>query len=257
MNLKLEKPLVFFDLETTGTNPTRDRIVEISLIKVMPDGREEEKSRRINPEMSIPAAATAVHHITDDDVKDCPTFRQIAISLDQWLDGCDIAGYNSNKFDVPLLMEEFKRAGVKFQMEDRRFVDVQNIFYAMEPRTLVAAYRFYCGKELDGAHSAIYDTRATYEVLKSQLDHYPDLPNDVEKLSRIGQKKTMDLAGRISIDDNGEPIFNFGKYKGQKVEYVLRRDQGYYSWMMQGEFAQDTKDVMTRLHYKYVKQRKP
>lgn len=242
---------MFFDLETTGTNPSTDRIVEISLIKVMPDGREMEHSHRINPGIPIPASSTAIHHITDADVANEPKFSDIAAKLNKWLEGCDMAGYNSNKFDVPLLMEEFKRAGIPFDTSGRRFVDVQNIFYAMEPRTLVAAYRFYCGKDLEGAHSATCDTHATYEVLMSQLDRYEDLQNDVEKLSKIGQKRTLDLAGRIAEDENGNPVFNFGKYKGQKVEDVFKRDIGYYSWMMQGEFPQNTKDVITRLRYKF------
>ena len=253
MKLKLERPLVFFDLETTGTNPSTDRIVEISLIKVMPDGREMEHSHRINPGIPIPASSTAIHHITDADVANEPKFSDIAAKLNKWLEGCDMAGYNSNKFDVPLLMEEFKRAGIPFDTSGRRFVDVQNIFYAMEPRTLVAAYRFYCGKDLEGAHSATCDTHATYEVLMSQLDRYEDLQNDVEKLSKIGQKRTLDLAGRIAEDENGNPVSNFGKYKGQKVEDVFKRDIGYYSWMMQGEFPQNTKDVITRLRYKFRK----
>ena len=244
---------MFFDLETTGTNPSTDRIVEISLIKVMPDGREMEHSHRINPGIPIPASSTAIHHITDADVANEPKFNDIAAKLNKWLEGCDMAGYNSNKFDVPLLMEEFKRAGIPFDTSGRRFVDVQNIFYAMEPRTLVAAYRFYCGKDLEGAHSATCDTHATYEVLMSQLDRYEDLQNDVEKLSKIGQKRTLDLAGRIAEDENGNPVFNFGKYKGQKVEDVFKRDIGYYSWMMQGEFPQNTKDVITRLRYKFRK----
>ena len=242
---------MFFDLETTGTNPSTDRIVEISLIKVMPDGREMEHSHRINPGIPIPASSTAIHHITDADVANEPKFSDIAAKLNKWLEGCDMAGYNSNKFDVPLLMEEFKRAGIPFDTSGRRFVDVQNIFYAMEPRTLVAAYR--CGKDLEGAHSATCDTHATYEVLMSQLDRYEDLQNDVEKLSKIGQKRTLDLAGRIAEDENGNPVFNFGKYKGQKVEDVFKRDIGYYSWMMQGEFPQNTKDVITRLRYKFRK----
>lgn len=244
---------MFFDLETTGTNPSTDRIVEISLIKVMPDGREMEHSHRINPGIPIPASSTAIHHITDADVANEPKFSDIAAKLNKWLEGCDMAGYNSNKFDFPLLMEEFKRAGIPFDTSGRRFVDVQNIFYAMEPRTLVAAYRFYCGKDLEGAHSATCDTHATYEVLMSQLDRYEDLQNDVEKLSKIGQKRTLDLAGRIADDENGNPVFNFGKYKGQKVEDVFKRDIGYYSWMMQGEFPQNTKDVITRLRYKFRK----
>lgn len=251
MQLKLERPLVFFDLETTGTNPLQDRIVEISLIKVMPDGTELEKTRRLNPGIPIPEAATAVHHITDEDVANEPTFKQISQSLFELLEGCDIAGYNSNKFDVPLLMEEFSRAGLNFSTQGRRFVDVQNIFYAMEPRTLTGAYRFYCGKELEGAHGATADTRATLEVLKGQLERYPELENDVEKLSQVGQRHTLDLAGRIALDDKGEAVFNFGKYKGRKVDEVFSRDQGYYSWIMSGEFAKDTKDVVTGLFYKF------
>lgn len=253
MDLKLERPLVFFDLETTGTNPLQDRIVEISLIKVMPDGTEIEKSRRINPGIPIPEASTAVHHISDADVANEPRFSQIAQSLNEMLEGCDIAGYNSNKFDVPLLMEEFARAGINFTTQNRRFVDVQNIFYAMEPRTLIGAYRFYCGKELDGAHAASNDTRATLEVLKGQLDRYPELENNVEALSRIGQRRTLDLAGRVALDDKGEPVFNFGKYKGRKVSEVFEKDQSYYCWIMSGEFAKDTKDVIRGLHYKYQK----
>lgn len=256
MKLNLVRPLVFFDLETTGTNPTQDRIVEISLIKIHPDGSETEKTRRLNPGIPIPPQSTAIHHISDADVAGEPCFREVAEALLNWLEGCDMAGYNSNKFDIPLLQEEFKRAGIKFNTEGRRFVDVQNIFYAMEPRTLTAAYRFYCGRELDGAHSATADTRATYEVLKSQLDRYPDLINDIDHLSRIGQKKTLDLAGRIAVDSDGDPVFNFGKYKGKKVTEVLDSDKGYYFWMMQGEFPQNTKDVMTRLHYQHIKHHK-
>lgn len=251
MQLKLDRPLVFFDLETTGTNPLQDRIVEISLIKVMPDGTELEKSRRINPGIPIPESSTAVHHITDEDVANEPTFKQIAQSLFELLEDCDIAGYNSNKFDVPLLMEEFSRVGLNFTTKGRRFVDVQNIFYAMEPRTLTGAYRFYCGKELEGAHGATADTRATLEVLKGQLARYPELENDVEKLSKVGQRQTLDLAGRVALDDKGEPVFNFGKYKGRKVAEVFARDQGYYSWIMSGEFPKDTKDVISGLHYKF------
>ena len=184
---------MFFDLETTGTNPSTDRIVEISLIKVMPDGREMEHSHRINPGIPIPASSTAIHHITDADVANEPKFSDIAAKLNKWLEGCDMAGYNSNKFDVPLLMEEFKRAGIPFDTSGRRFVDVQNIFYAMEPRTLVAAYRFYCGKDLEGAHSATCDTHATYEVLMAQLDRYSDLPNDIDALAEYSsQNRNVD-----------------------------------------------------------------
>lgn len=251
MKLNLSRPIIFFDLETTGVNISRDRIVELSYIKVMPDGTEVERTMRINPEMPIPAQATAVHHISDSDVADKPTFRMVAQDLLREFEGCDIAGFNSNKFDVPLLVEEFGRAGLSFDMAGRRFVDVQNIFHKMEQRTLVAAYRFYCGKELDGAHSALADTRATYEVLKAQLDRYPATPefaNDVEVLANFStQTRNIDLAGRFVKNEKGEAVFNFGKYKGQLVETVLKRDPSYYSWMLQGDFAKDTKDTFTRL----------
>lgn len=249
MKLNLTRPLIFFDLETTGTNITSDRIVEFSYIKIYPDGREETKSRRINPEMPIPAASTAVHHITDEDVAGEPTFRQVSKALYTIFEGCDIAGYNSNKFDVPLLIEEFARAGITFDLAGRHFIDVQNIFHKMEQRTLVAAYKFYCGKELEGAHSAVADTKATYEVLLGQLERYPDLKNDVaalEEFSRAG--RGLDLASRIVLDDNDQPVFNFGKHKGKRVKDVFKREPSFYAWMMQGEFPRNTKDVATRLY---------
>lgn len=249
MKLNLQKPLIFFDLETTGTNITRDRIVELSYIKVFPDGTEETKERRINPEMHIPEESTAIHHITDEDVRECPTFRQIARSLAAIFDGCDIAGFNSNKFDVPLLIEEFNRAGVPFDIEGRRFVDVQNIFHKMEQRTLIAAYKFYCGKNLEDAHSAAADTRATYEVLMSQLDRYENLKNDVQALSDFSTNgKSVDLAARIVLNDCNVPVFNFGKHKGQPVVEVFRREPSFYSWMISGDFPKNTKDVITRLY---------
>ena len=255
MELNLARPLIFFDLETTGTNIIHDRIVELSYIKVFPDGKEEKKSRRINPEIPIPAQATAIHHITDEDVKNEPTFRQIAKSLQQIFEGCDIAGYNSNKFDVPLLMEEFGRCGINFDVAGRHFIDVQNIFHKMEQRTLVAAYRFYCGKELEGAHSALADTEATYEVLKEQLEKYSELENDVEKLAKFSTSgKNLDLAGRIVLDEQDRPVFNFGKHKGKTVKEVLRREPSFFDWMMQGEFPKNTKDVLMNLKAKYSTQ---
>lgn len=248
MELQLKKPIVFFDLETTGVNILRDKIVEISYIKVMPSGEEEENTLRINPGMPIPAEATAVHHITDDDVKDKPRFKDVAKDLARVFAGCDIAGFNSNRFDVPLLMQEFANAGVEIDMARHNFVDVQNIFHKMEQRTLVAAYRFYCGKELDGAHSANADTRATYEVLKAQLDRYPSLKNDIAYLAEFSSmNKNADLMGRIIFNEAGKEVFNFGKYKGQEVEKVFAREPSYYSWMMQGEFAENTKQVITRI----------
>ncbi|MDE6717884.1 MAG: 3'-5' exonuclease, partial [Muribaculaceae bacterium] len=203
-----------------------------------------------------PEAATAVHHITDEDVKDAPTFRQISKALLAIFDGCDIAGYNSNKFDVPLLIEEFARAGLTFDISGRNFVDVQNIFHKMEQRTLVAAYRFYCGKELEGAHSALADTRATYEVLKSQLDRYDTLENDVEKLASFSRAgRGIDLAARFVLDEKDVPIMNFGKHKGKPVKEVFRKEPSFYAWMMQGDFARNTKDVATRF-YNEVRQGK-
>lgn len=248
MNLVLTRPIVFFDLETTGTSIMRDRIVEISIIKVMPDASEVERTIRVNPGMPIPAEATAIHHITDADVADAPTFKMIAPKLMELFGDADIAGFNSNRFDVPLLTEEFLRAGIAFDLSKRRFVDVQTIFHKMEQRTLVAAYKFYCGKDLTEAHSANADTRATYEVLKAQLDRYESLKNDVDYLAEFSvQNKNVDLMGRIIRNDAGKEVFNFGKYKGQLVEEVFRRDIGYYSWMMQGEFPANTKQVITAI----------
>lgn len=255
--LNLERPLIFFDLETTGTNILKDRIIELSYIKLYPDGSEERKCRRINPEMHIPEASTAIHKITDEDVKDAPPFRQLAKSLHMIFEGCDIAGYNSNKFDVPLLMEEFSRCGINFDVAGRHFIDVQNIFHKMEQRTLVAAYRFYCGKELEGAHGAMADTEATYQVLLGQLQKYDSLENDVEKLAKFSTiGKNLDLIGRIILDEKEEPVFNFGKYKGKPVFEVFKKDPSFYFWMMQGEFPKNTKDVLRQLKFKYDQQLK-
>ena len=236
MELALKKPIIFFDLETTGTNILTDRIVEISYIKILPSGAEIERTIRVNPERHIPAEATAIHHITDDDVKNEPTFKQVAQEIANVFTGADIAGFNSNRFDIPVLAEEFIRAGVSIDLARHKFIDVQTIFHKMEQRTLIAAYKFYCGKDLEEAHSANADTRATYEVLKAQLDHYPSLKNDVEFLSEFSsQNKNVDLMGRIIYNADGKEVFNFGKYKGQAVEDVFRRDSGYYAWMRQGE----------------------
>ena len=254
MKLKLTRPLVFFDLETTGTNITHDRIVEISIVKLMPDGTVVERSRRLNPEMPIPAEATAVHHITDDDVAGEPTFRQVAASLSKLLQGCDIAGFNSNRFDIPLLDQEFHRAGVDFDLNGVRFVDVQTIYHKKEPRTLVAAYRYYCGKELEEAHSALADTRATMEVLMAQLDVYDDLPVELDGLSEFANpNRNVDLLGRLIYDDNKREVINFGKYKGRLAEEMLASDPGYYNWIMQGDFAQNTKNAFTRIKMRLKK----
>lgn len=248
MQLNLANPLVFFDLETTGINICKDRIVEISYLKVSPNGKEESKTRRINPEMPIPPEATAIHGITDEDVKDCPTFKEIAKSLASQIEGCDLAGFNSNRFDIPLLAEEFLRVGVDIDLAKRKFIDVQTIFHKMEQRTLQAAYKFYCDKTLDDAHTAEGDTRATYEVLKAQLDRYPDLKNDIKYLSEFSSfTNNVDFAGRMIYNDKGEEMINFGKYKGRLVTEVLRTDPGYYSWMMGGDFSLNTKQKLTEI----------
>lgn len=248
MQLNLKNPIVFFDLETTGVDPSRDRIVEISTVKVFPNGSKEVKTRRLNPEMHIPEEATAVHGITDEDVANEPPFRAIAKSLAAYLEGCDFGGFNSNKFDVPVLIEEFLRAGANVDFKNRKFIDVQNIFHKMEQRTLTAAYKFYCDKELDNAHSAEADTLATYEVLMAQLDRYPDLQNDVAYLADFSARgQSADYAGRILYNEKGEEVFGFGKYKGRSVAEVFRDEPSYYAWMMNGDFPLYTKKVITEI----------
>ena len=227
---------------------SRDRIVEISLVKISPNGDQELKTRRINPEMPIPPEATAIHGITDDDVKDCPRFKEIAKSLAQYIEGCDLGGYNSNKFDIPMLVEEFLRADVDVDLKKRKFIDVQNIFHKMEQRTLIAAYKFYCGKDLENAHSAEADIMATYEVLQAQLDRYPELQNDVDFLAGFSERgKSADYAGRIIYNDKGQEVFAFGKHKGRVVEEVFREEPSYYAWMMNGDFPRYTKKVITEI----------
>lgn len=252
MQLNLKNPLLFFDIESTGLNVATDRIVEICAVKVMPNGDEEVKTRRLNPTIPISPEAQAVHGISNEDVKDCPTFREIAKSLAKWMEGCDFAGYNSIKFDIPLLAEEFLRAGVDFDFRKRNLVDVQNIFHKMEQRTLSAAYKFYCQKDLENAHSAEADTIATYEILKSQLDRYSDkLQNDVKMLAEFSTRtKLVDYAGRIALNDKDVPVFNFGKHKGKPVEEVFRSEPSYYAWMMNGDFTLDTKKIITELKLK-------
>ena len=261
MNLKITKPIAFFDLETTGTNVVTDRIVEICLLKLYPDNTQEIKTLRINPTIPIPAVTTAIHGITDNDVKDCPTFKEVAKSLSQFLQNTDLAGYNSNKFDVPLLVEEFLRAGVDFDLKGRRLVDVQNIFHKMEPRTLVAAYRFYCNQELINAHGAEADTIATYEVLKSQLDKYQDsevkdqkgnmvkpIVNDIQALHDFSyNSRNVDLVGHLVYNDKGIETFNFGKHKGKTVESVFRMEPSYYDWMNKSDFPLSTKNAITAI----------
>ena len=248
MGLKLKKPIVFFDLETTGVDIAKDRIVEISNLKLHPDGKKEVKTRRVNPEMPIPVSSSEIHGIYDEDVKDEPTFKAIAKSLANFIGNSDLAGYNSNKFDVPLLAEEFLRVGVDFEVESRSLVDVQNIFHKMEQRTLVAAYKFYCGKDLTNAHSAEADNTATFEVLEAQLEKYDELEDNVKFLAEFSQRtKNVDLMGRIVYNEDGVEVFNFGKNKGVPVTEVLKSQPSYYNWMMDGDFPLYTKKVLTAI----------
>ena len=254
MKLNLKKPIIFFDLETTGTDISKDRIVEICYIKIFPDGREVEYTKRINPGMHIPETASAVHGIYDEDVKDCLQFKDVAKEIANEFAGCDVAGFNSNRFDLPLLAEEFLRAQVDIDLSRLDAIDVQVLYHKREPRTLTAAYKFYCGKNLEDAHSALADTRATYEVLKAQLDHYTDMENDMAALSKESSfTNNVDFAGRIVYDENGREVFNFGKYKGMPVDAVLDRDPGYYGWMMNGDFTLNTKQVLTRIKLRGIK----
>nr|WP_320120465.1 3'-5' exonuclease [uncultured Marinifilum sp.] len=248
MNLNLKNPIAFIDLETTGINVAKDRIVEICIVKVAPNGEEEVKTFRVNPGIPIPAQSSAIHGIKDEDVKDEPTFKELGKIIAKYLEGCDLAGYNSNRFDFPLLAEEFLRADIDFDMKKRKFVDVQTIFHKMEQRTLTAAYKFYCNKELEGAHGAEADTKATYEVLKSQLDKYDNLENDIEYLATFSsQNKNADFAGFIIIDEKGVERFNFGKNKGKTVEEVLEKQPGYYGWVMNSDFPLYTKKILTEI----------
>ena len=255
MGLNIKNPLIFFDLETTCIDIIKDRIVEISMIKVFPDGHEEVKTRRINPEMHIPEEASAVHSIYDEDVKDEPRFREIAKSLAAFIEGCDFAGFNSNKFDVPMLAEEFLRAGVDVDMKKHKFIDVQNIFHKMEQRTLIAAYKFYCNKDLENAHSALADTRATYEVLQAQVERYEELQNDVAFLADFSSRSNnVDYAGRVVYNNKGVEVFSFGKHKGRPVEEVFREEPSYYAWIMNGDFPQYTKKVLTSIRLRMGKE---
>jgi DNA polymerase-3 subunit epsilon len=248
LKLNLKRPLAFIDLETTGINVSSDRIIELSVLKISQDGKEEWFTSRINPEMPIPPKSTAIHGITDGDVAMAPVFKEIGKKLAGFLEGCDLAGYNSIKFDVPVLAEEFLRSNIEFNFRKRRYIDVQVIFHKKEQRTLTAAYLFYCKKELKEAHSSKADTAATYEILESQLDRYDDLENDVEKLAEISSfNNNVDFAGRIILDENGVEIFNFGKYKGKAVDIVFSEDPAYYSWMMNGDFPRYTKKVLTEI----------
>ena len=248
MELNLRKPLVILDLETTGVSIASDRIVELSAMKVSPGGEEEWLTMRLNPGIPISPEATRVHGITDADVANEPHFKDVAKRIASFLEGCDLAGFNSMKFDIPILCEEFLRVNVDFNPARHRYVDVQVIFHKKEQRTLSAAYKFYCERELENAHSARADAAATYEILKAQLDRYPDLENDIEKLSSFSAfNNNADLAGRIVFNEQSIEVFNFGKHKGKPVEQVFREEPSYYSWMMNGDFPLNTKQVLTAI----------
>jgi DNA polymerase-3 subunit epsilon len=261
MELQLKRPIAFFDLETTGLNIAKDRIVEISILKVNPNGTLERKTWLVNPEYPIAPEATAVHGFTNEDLKDKPTFKQLAREISRFLDNCDLSGYNAIKFDIPLLVEEFLRAEVEFDVKNRKLVDVQNIFMKMEQRTLSAAYKFYLGKTLEDAHSAEADTEATYEILKAMLDRYANTPftdrdghtsypvkNDIQELSEFSSHhRNADLMGQIIYDAEGKEVFNFGKHKGKTVEEIFSREPSYYNWIMNADFPLFTKKLVTNI----------
>ena len=248
MELKLTRPICFFDLETTGTNVAQDRIVEISILKVYPNGNKESKTWLVNPEMEIPAEVVAIHGISNEKVANEPTFKMLSKKIYNMIKDSDLGGFNSNRFDIPLLAEEMLRADIDFDMKNTVSVDVQTIFHKMEKRTLEAAYKFYCNKDLTDAHSAEADTIATYEVLLSQLDRYPELENNVKKLAEFStHKKTVDFAGFIALDEEQEEIFAFGKHKGCKVLEVLDKEPGYFGWILNADFPLYTKKVLTQI----------
>jgi len=260
--LNLKNPLVVFDLETTGTSISKDRIVEMAFIKILPDQTTEEKCRKINPTIPIPDETSKIHGIYDDDVKEEPTFRQVAKSLADWLEGCDLAGFNVVHFDLPMLMEEFLRADIEFDIDKRKIVDAQKIFHLMEKRNLTAAYKFYCGEELENAHSALADTKATKDVLISQIERYEgqevrdslggklgQIANDMGSIDRLSQNRMVDLAGRI-IYKNDTEVFNFGKHRGKPVAEVIKKEPSFYDWMMKGDFPLDTKRKLTQIKLK-------
>lgn len=269
MKLNLKRPLAFFDLETTGVNVGSDRIVEIAILKAMPDGSEQIKSMRINPEMPIPLHSSLIHGIYDEDIATAPTFNAVAVELAEFIGDADLAGYNSNRFDIPVILEEFLRAGIDFDMSDRKFVDVQNIFHQMEQRTLRAAYKYYCGKDIINAHSAEADITATYQVLLAQIERYKDVDfedkqgkisqpvqNDVEALHTFtNMNKPVDFAGRMVFNENEEEIFNFGKHKGKTVEQVFDTEPSYYAWMKQGDFPLYTKKKLDEIWARWNKKK--
>lgn len=255
--IQLDRPLVFIDVETTGVNIVTDRIIEIAMIRINPDGQKDIKRKLINPEVPIPPQATAIHGITNEMVKDAPTFKQVVNEITQFIQHCDLAGYNSNRFDIPIFAEEMLRTGISWKIEDARLLDVQKIFHLMEQRTLSAAYKFYCNKQLEGAHSALVDVSATWEVLEAQIQRYPQLGKTVDSILQvIGDEKYVDFARRIVFENDVE-VFNFGKHKGKPVEEVLRHEPSYYDWMMKGEFALHTKQKLSEILNRTLVKKKP
>ena len=251
MNINLNRPICFFDLETTGVNVVKDRIVEISIIKINIDNTEESKTWLINPEMPIPKIVSAIHGIDDEMVKNEPIFKDYSKEIYHFIKDCDLAGFNSNKFDIPLLAEELLRSEIDFDLSKIKTVDVQNIFHKMEKRTLSAAYKFYCGKVHEDAHSSMSDTRVTYEVFLAQLEKYKDLENNIDFLSNFStMRKSIDLAGFIYESENKKVVFSFGKYKNQEIDYVMENDPGYFSWIMKSDFPNYTKKILNQLRLK-------
>lgn len=247
MKLQLSRPLAFIDLETTGVNISIDRIIEIAIVKINPDGTKQVKRKLINPLMPIPKGSSDIHGITDEMVKDAPSFKQVANEIKQFIEQCDLGGYNSNRFDIPMLIEEFLRVGIEFSVDGKKLVDIQKVFHMMEQRTLSAAYKFYCQKNLDGAHSAETDATATWEVLEAQVERYPQIGNTVESIVKFtGEDDIVDFARRF-IKENGVEVFNFGKHKGKTVVQVLKEEPQYYDWMMKGDFPMNTKQKLTEI----------
>lgn len=264
MNIKLNRPLLIFDIEATGLSITKDRIVELAIVKIHPDGKKDEFLEKVNPEMPIPEESSLIHGIYDKDVKDCPTLKELLPKIEAFIDGCDIAGYNSNKFDLPMLSEELLRVESTFDLSVIKHIDVQNIFHKMEQRTLSAAYKFYCEKDLENAHTALADATATWEVLDAQIAKYKELESDVNFLadfSRYEDVERVDFAGRLAYNNKKEVIYNFGKHKGKTVEQVMKVEPGYYGWMIDADFPRYTKlclkKEMERIKAKYVKEDKP
>ena len=259
MKLDLKKPIAIFDLETTGLNITQDRIVEIAIIKVHPNGDEEEFHSLVNPEIEIPIEISEIHHIYQEDIKDKPTFKEISEKVVEFIGDADLVGFNSNKFDIPVLSEELLRVGNNFDLSEKKFIDIQNIFHKMEQRTLSAAYKFYCQKEIENAHSALDDTRATWEVMKAQVEKYDNLENNVEFLSNFSKagNNTLDFAGRLAINSKNEVVYNFGKNKGKTIKEISENEPGYYGWMMQADFPLYTKQCLKKEMNRIKSEKKP